>query len=1079
MHTDSSLDDTVTDGAGGSVSFDLGIIGSDCAAQSLSTTSPLEDLSSNLELNRTDATQPSPTITGTWTSASASSSASASAGATGLSALPFHIPSITDMERAVPSQFPDSTSMRIPHLVDPAPDGGSNLAAADATGIPLPLGATWGWGSNADGLTSATDSESIGNGSSAQSPPTSHLGPDRTDATPSLTAGTTPSASAGAAALLDGARASCTDGLTCTSTNLTIPASAALTVEHSHPPSVRGLILAALRDGPQLVETIIDSTVSMMCVNAEGETTCVNADGNTLDQYGGVRFNVVNALSIERLGPHPLWSSSLSALPREDRTPPWRLSTEENNRRKAERMERQRCETYALTPHGTDSSVAQIDADIFLVSSEGFMSIPGRDDTTELMRRLQCRDFKHYSITGTELMHPLSSRDDTATDGASASISLTAGNPPSASASISLTAGNPPSASAGAAAGLPRGYRLPVGARFLGLHKGLPAFTYASEKEMPAFTDAVSDTLSPTAGSASARMDFPEFCPRRPAKPTSYARRGWRRAVHGTGTLRWIEADGTIDPAPRVLLAPGIIAVGPQNSDRIITLPSKPPCITLERPSWDGTMFHFESRPRHISGCFEGLQLAAVQAEWDAIDKTPERMQMRHVRKLALQQWAYLASNASLGDSARRVQARRNDQGQQRRHREDSEKWRRRHLTPRVDLFQQERYWLKVVDRSMDLLDDPSDLYSLSGHDPRIGANAMKRRHAKETHLDRHAHILMNNNDEWREAAPRGGDNTALWKAAKLIVTRVRRAELDDQHRQRTQQDAQRADQQAQKDRESVIRRYRGVQPQRHSDEEQAAYKERLDAWTAQLTFAAATHDQCTGETTKGERCRLRGSMNYVQAAPLRLGGKLCAHHEPDVALSHVVRCAGTCSDGGACRFTSACSFTAAQPLSEGSAYCSRHLWQGWAPPAECTGVAGACASSLGADTDQSVAGSLDLEHCEACKASWRAVGGWCSSEEQEAWFQARGLIVRVRCSALIDGTSIRCKVTSLQEHTGALPLRQGSDRCAAHGGVVVSEAVPAGFAVGQHRARLIRDERERYIRNRSRSPMLGQIYEE
>jgi hypothetical protein len=493
-------------------------------------------------------------------------------------------------------------------------------------------------------------------------------------------------------------------------------------------------------------------------------------------------------------------------------------------------------------------------------------------------------------------------------------------------------------------------------------------------------------------------------------------------------------------------------------------------------------MFPFKSRPRHISGCFEGLELAAIQAEWDAIDKTPERMQMRHVRKLALTQWSYLASNASLGDSGRRVQARRNDQGQQLRHREDSEKWRQSHLAPRVDLFQQERYWLKVVDRSMDLYDDPSDLYSLSDYDPRIDANRMKRRHADETRLDRHAHILMNNNDEWREAAPRGGDNNAqnnaLWKAAKLIVTRVRRAELDDEHRQRTQRDAQRADQRAGRDQDSIIRRYRGVQPQRHSDEEQAEYEERLRVWTAQLTFAAATRDQCTGETTKGERCRLRGSMNHIQAAPLRMGGKLCAHHEPDVALSHVVRCAGTCSDGGACRFTSACSFTAAQPLSEGSAYCTRHLWQGWVPPAECTGVAGACAASLGADTDESVAASLDLEYCEACKASWRAVGGWCSSEEQAAWFEARGLIVRVRCSALINGTSLRCKVTSLQEHAGALPLREGNDRCAAHGGGVVSEALPAGFAAGQRQARIIRDQRERYIRDRSRSPMLGQMYD-
>ena len=135
------------------------------------------------------------------------------------------------------------------------------------------------------------------------------------------------------------------------------------------------------------------------------------------------------------------------------------------------------------------------------------------------------------------------------------------------------------------------------------------------------------------------------------------------------------------------------------------------------------------------------------------------------------------------------------------------------------------------------------------------------------------------------------------------------------------------------------------------------------------------------------------------------------------------------------CKLTSACSFTAARPLREGGAYCSHHLWQGWAPPDDCAGVAGACTAALGADADDSVAAALDLEYCDACKASWRAVGGWCDSNDRDAWFAARGLYVRVRCAAM-KPCGARCHVTSLQPHAGAEPLRCGADRCAAHGGV-------------------------------------------
>eukprot|EP00966_Prymnesium_polylepis_P231802 5362696-Prymnesium_polylepis.1 len=121
--------------------------------------------------------------------------------------------------------------------------------------------------------------------------------------------------------------------------------------------------------------------------------------------------------------------------------------------------------------------------------------------------------------------------------------------------------------------------------------------------------------------------------------------------------------------------------------------------------------------------------------------------------------------------------------------------------------------------------------------------------------------------------------------------------------------------------------------------------------------------------------CPMRRSMTHGQAAPLRAGGRFCAHHEPDTALAGVTRCAGQRPDGQPCRLTSACSFATARPLREGGAYCSHHLWQGWTPPADCAGVDGAYTAALGAEIDDSVAAALDVEYCDACKASWRALG--------------------------------------------------------------------------------------------------------
>ena len=189
----------------------------------------------------------------------------------------------------------------------------------------------------------------------------------------------------------------------------------------------------------------------------------------------------------------------------------------------------------------------------------------------------------------------------------------------------------------------------------------------------------------------------------------------------------------------------------------------------------------------------------------------------------------------------------------------------------------------------------------------------------------------------------------SLESQARWWQKKIKQATYDAKRRPPRTTPAERAEQCVQRAAEharvDADRAARGVRPKRRYGEGPAQYLERLRAFAAQRTLAVATPDQCTGETTNGARCRLRGSMRHPQAAPLRAGGSFCAHHEPDAALSGVTRCAGTCPDEARCKFTSACSFPAARPLREGSAYCSRHLWQGWAPPAECTGEAGACAA--------------------------------------------------------------------------------------------------------------------------------------
>ena len=71
-------------------------------------------------------------------------------------------------------------------------------------------------------------------------------------------------------------------------------------------------------------------------------------------------------------------------------------------------------------------------------------------------------------------------------------------------------------------------------------------------------------------------------------------------------------------------------------------------------------------RKPHASAKLKGDELAAAQAAWDAADDTPRRRQIRKMRKQTDKQ---RARPPTAEDSARRVEQRRNDAGQQQAHR--------------------------------------------------------------------------------------------------------------------------------------------------------------------------------------------------------------------------------------------------------------------------------------------------------------------------------------------------------------------------------------------------------------------------
>ena len=67
-----------------------------------------------------------------------------------------------------------------------------------------------------------------------------------------------------------------------------------------------------------------------------------------------------------------------------------------------------------------------------------------------------------------------------------------------------------------------------------------------------------------------------------------------------------------------------------------------------------------------------------------------------------------------------------------------------------------------------------------------------------------------------------------------------------------------------------------------------------------------------------------------------------------------------------------------------------------------------------------------------------RALGGWCSVDDERKWYKERGMVPPWDASAIVQcsGTTrngARCKVTNLCEHPGADPLRKGAHFCAKH----------------------------------------------
>ena len=94
--------------------------------------------------------------------------------------------------------------------------------------------------------------------------------------------------------------------------------------------------------------------------------------------------------------------------------------------------------------------------------------------------------------------------------------------------------------------------------------------------------------------------------------------------------------------------------------------------------------------------------------------------------------------------------------------------------------------------------------------------------------------------------------------------------------------------------REDAERATRGLRPIKHRGESHAAFDVRYAAWVAART-AGDVPGRCEGATRTGAQCRLHPRMRHTQAAPLRAGGRFCAHHEPDAAIAGVARCAATC----------------------------------------------------------------------------------------------------------------------------------------------------------------------------------------
>ena len=93
---------------------------------------------------------------------------------------------------------------------------------------------------------------------------------------------------------------------------------------------------------------------------------------------------------------------------------------------------------------------------------------------------------------------------------------------------------------------------------------------------------------------------------------------------------------------------------------------------------------------------------------------------------------------------------------------------------------------------------------------------------------------------------------------------------------------------------------------------------------------------QCEGLTQMGTRCKLTSLHRGRNAAPLRLGGTRCVHHQPEKFTG--TQCEGQTKEGRRCRVFSGSGYAVAEPLRRGAKFCTWHARQA-RPRVQCEAI--------------------------------------------------------------------------------------------------------------------------------------------